>query len=344
MVRRLCLSAMLASGVALGGNAAWADPDLGEMVGTIARSLMEQQQVAQDAALWDGVVDNGTAAAYRQYLNTYPQGVHAREARQRLSDLEQGSAPGNTTGQGTAAQAEARLGLTRADRVAIQRRLAALDFYNSGIDGVFGAGTRRAIAAWQASRQLPGKGYLNANQSRRLLGANQAAPAPAPGPDNSAASPAQAELDLGLTRNARVQIQRNLIALGYDPKGADGLFGMGTRDAIRGWQQSNGQRATGYVTAAQVRSLQAAADARGTGSVDRPAAAIDEDLLGLTRAERTGVQQRLIGLGYLTGGADGVFGSATRNAIRRWQGDNGAAESGYLTAEQVRTLQRQARI
>lgn len=60
---------------------------------------------------------------------------------------------------------------------------------------------------------------------------------------------------------------------------------------------------------------------------------MDEDLLGLTRAERASIQQRLISLGYLTGQADGVFGSTTRSAIGR-----------YLTAEQVRTLQEQARI
>lgn len=62
---------------------------------------------------------------------------------------------------------------------------------------------------------------------------------------------------------------------------------------------------------------------RGSEATGNRAAAADEDLLGLTLVERTRVQQRLIGLCYLTGQADGVFGSTTRSAIGRWQGDNG---------------------
>lgn len=340
MVRRFCYSAVIASAISITGPAAQAQQDLGDMVGTIARGILEQQQAAHEQSLWDGVVKNGTAAAYRQYLNTYPQGPNARNARERLSRLEAGAAV-----ESSAAQAEARLGLTRADRLAIQRRLAALGHYNSGIDGVFGAGTRRAITAWQTSAGFSGSGYLNDEQSRALLRASNVAPTPTtPAPNDPDTSAAQAELSLGLTRTQRVQIQRDLIALGYDPKGADGLFGAGTREAIRAWQRNTGQRATGYVTAAQITSLRGDADARGSEASGSRAAAIDEDLLGLTREERVLIQQRLISLDYLTGRADGVFGSATRRAIGRWQGDNGLSESGYLTAEQVRTLQQQARL
>ncbi|MBM3605806.1 MAG: peptidoglycan-binding protein [Alphaproteobacteria bacterium] len=70
---------------------------------------------------------------------------------------------------------------------------------------------------------------------------------------------------------------------------------------------------------------------------------MDEDLLGLTPSERADIQQQLIDLGYLTERADGVFGSSTRTATGRWQGENGPDESCYLTTEQVRTLREQAR-
>lgn len=336
MMRRFIISTMLAGTMALPGQMAIAETDLGEMVGTIAKTLLEQQQAAQESSLWQGVVENGSAAAYRQYLDAYPNGTHAREARQRLSNL--GGAP---VGQNNAARAEADLGLSRASRMAIQRRLATLGFYRSGIDGVFGSGTRRAIAAWQDSRQLPGNGYLNANQARML---QNGAAASNPAPADPATSAAQAELDLRLSRSQRVQIQRNLIALGYDPKGADGLFGTGTREAIRMWQRDTGERVTGYVTNAQVRSLQSDAAGRDPAPTENRAAAIDEELLGLTRDERVAIQRQLISLGYLSGRADGAFGPSTRSAIARWQGDNGLAASRYLTAEQVRTLRQQARI
>ncbi|SCY42704.1 peptidoglycan-binding domain-containing protein [Paracoccus tibetensis] len=340
MAQRISVLAIVASLISITGQPSQAEPDLGEVVGTIARTILEQQQGAHERALWDGVVANGSAAAYRQYLDTYPEGPNAQAARDQLARLEAA-----TAAETRAAQSELRLGLAREDRVAVQRRLAAGGYYTAGIDGAFGAGTRRAITAWQRANGFGPTGYLDQRQLPLLLDRADARPAaPAPAADVAATSAAQAELNLGLTRAQRVQIQHDLIDLGYDPKGADGLFGTGTREAIRAWQRNTGQGATGYMTAAMISALRADAEARGSeASVDR-AAAVDEDLLGLTRAERTRVQQRLISLGYLRGQADGVFGSTTRSAIGRWQGDNGLAETGYLTAEQVRTLQEQARI
>lgn len=347
MSQRLFLSIMLAGVMSISAPA-HADPDLGEVVGAIARQILEQQQGAQERALWDGVVANGSAAAYRQYLDTYPQGPNARTARERLERLTAGSGGGSDAAPvSEAARTEAQLGMTRSDRVAVQQRLAAGRYYTSGIDGDFGAGTRRAITAWQRTNGYGQTGYLNRTQLTALTGRIEARPdpaTPAPAPGDSATAAARAELNLGLTRAERVQIQRNLISLGYDPKGADGLFGAGTREAIRAWQRNTGLAATGYMTTEQIQSLRADAEARGSENSGDRAAAVDEDLLGLTRAERTTLQQRLIQLRYLSGEADGIFGATTRRAIARWQGDNGLSETGYLTAEQVRSLQLQTRI
>ena len=46
-------------------------------------------------------------------------------------------------------------GLTKADRIMLQRRLTALGYDTGGADGVIGTKTRDAIGAWQASRGLP---------------------------------------------------------------------------------------------------------------------------------------------------------------------------------------------
>ena len=55
------------------------------------------------------------------------------------------------------------------------------------------------------------------------------------------------------------QIQRGLEAAGFDPGGADGLFGPRTRTAIRRWQTSRGSRATGYLDGASVAALRPSA-------------------------------------------------------------------------------------
>ena len=60
---------------------------------------------------------------------------------------------------------------------------------------------------------------------------------------------------LGLDRAARREVQRGLQVAGFDPGGADGVFGPRTRSAIRSWQTSRGSRATGYLDASSVSSL-----------------------------------------------------------------------------------------
>ena len=54
--------------------------------------------------------------------------------------------------------------------------------------------------------------------------------------------------------------------------------------------------------------------------------------LGLDRAARRLVQQGLARAGFSPGPADGVFGPATRAAIRGWQTSRGAMATGYLDA------------
>ena len=67
-----------------------------------------------------------------------------------------------------------------------------------------------------------------------------------------------AEEALGLDRTARRRIQEGLLFAGFDPGGADGLFGPRTRAAIRRWQSARGARATGYLDGAAAEALRSA--------------------------------------------------------------------------------------
>ena len=75
------------------------------------------------------------------------------------------------------------------------------------------------------------------------------------------------EEELGLNEAARRQIQQGLRSAGFDPGGADGLFGPRTRAAIRSWQSAHGGRSTGYLNGLQVEAL------RGRGESWPPASA-----------------------------------------------------------------------
>ena len=87
------------------------------------------------------------------------------------------------------------------------------------------------------------------------------------------------EEGLGLDRAARRQVQGILQAAGFDPGGADGMFGPRTRAAIRSWQTSRGARATGYLDGASVAALRPSVAGQPTfrersseGAVATPAA------------------------------------------------------------------------
>ncbi|MDP2779748.1 peptidoglycan-binding protein [Devosia sp.] len=178
---------------------------------------------------------------------------------------------------------------------------------------------------------------VNAEQALAKLGV-PVNPLPTGGGYHSAAS---IEASIGLSRTQRIQIQKQLTAIGYATGVADDLWGTNTRSAIFRWQTANKLAATGYITAQQVNLIaQQAGPGIGTDPVGPVAGndAVEERLLGLTYAERREVQSRLTSLGYNTGGVDGVFGANTRRALASWQRDEAVRVSGYLTADQLRAL------
>ena len=89
---------------------------------------------------------------------------------------------------------------------------------------------------------------------------------------NSAATPTQAtEAQLRLDRSARRRIQAGLTAAGFSPGAPDGVFGAGTRRAIREWQATRGGSATGYLDADAATTLMALGASSGAAPTSRNA-------------------------------------------------------------------------
>lgn len=325
-MRTLTVPLMLATSLALTAPAP--AQNLEDLIGGIADSLLQQEM---DKQAYIAAQNANTVAAYQNYLKKYPKGIYKVNAERALAKL---GAPAGGTADAAAA-AEARLGITRTQRVAVQRELTRLGYSTGGTDGAWGRNTRTAIATWQRDRKEPVTGYVTEAQLRVLL--RGAVVVPPDEVDPGALAPAEIEAALKLTRTQRGTIQKQLISLGYDAGAADGLWGAKTRVAIKTWQKANKKTQTGYVTAAQVKLI---ADQAGKVAPPTPTneAALEEQLLDLSVEERADLQARLIRLGYDTGRSDGTFGNATRRAIGAWQADEGERVTGYLTADQVRLI------
>lgn len=170
------------------------------------RARAEQAAAARrDDAYWEDVGQSGGIGGLRAYLQAYPEGRHAADARKRLAQadgsagqkqiwaqaLKANSVAGyqqviNAYPQSAIAQesrtriaalqaaqaeqaAENKLGLTQLTRQLIEGRLKASGLDTGAADGSFDAKTRAAIRAYQQSRNLRVTGYVNESTMVRLL-------------------------------------------------------------------------------------------------------------------------------------------------------------------------------
>lgn len=136
-----------------------------------------------------------------------------------------------------------------------------------------------------------------------------------------------AEEGLSLTREARREIQRDLTALDYNTRGVDGIFGSGSRSAIRNWQQQNGYPQTSYLTTEQISRLDAQAERRAA----ELAAEAERERLAQARLDRafwdeTGARGDEPGYrAYLGRYPEGQFAALARQRLAAIEGEREAA-------------------
>lgn len=298
--------------------------------------------VAQaDRQAWDSARGTDTEEAYRDYLAQYPNGLNAQEARQRINAL-----------RNTPERIEQDLNLSRDERRAIQRDLTTLGFNTRGIDGLFGPGTRGAIAAWQVQGDRSETGYLTRDQIFQLAG-------------QAARRAAEIEAEERARREALERADRAFwegTGAGADEPGLrayldrypEGIFATLARerlDRIEAEARSAADR-DAWARAERADSLDGyraylsdfpdgafSTEARNRIVALRPApvapepgaAEAEEANLDLPLPVRLLVERRLGALGHDPGPVDGNFDENTRDAIAAAQAEFDLPVTGYLT-------------
>lgn len=301
-----------------------------------------------ESIFWQSTREQGTPEAFDAYLKRYPEGRFADLARTEAARIR--AEPGRE-----ARLAETALALTRDDRRAIQRALSLLGFDPRGIDGLFGAGSRTAIAAWQKANAQDPTSFLTRNQVVQLQ--DQA---------DKRAAELEAEAELRRAEQERQdQLYWNQTGAAGDEAGLrsylkrfpDGLFAelaterLAAIEADRGAQAAAQDRAAWaiaettdtilsyqeYLTSFPAGAFAPEANARieeltrdAANDADREAWQATEDALGLSQLARTLIEGRLDALGFRPGRPDGVFDDQTRRAIRRFQTLRNLDATGYL--------------
>ncbi|MDZ7710716.1 MAG: peptidoglycan-binding domain-containing protein [Roseovarius sp.] len=332
--------------------------DLSETVGLMGATAPSAAALARarEDGFWQAVEALDTRAAYDAYADAYPEGRYLSEADERRDWLREAPAR-------TAQAAEAALGLDRGARREVQRRLAVLGFYDRGIDGIFGRGTRAAIAAWQERAGIEPTGYLDRAGLARL---------------SDQAEARQREIDEE-ARRAREEEERRDRAWwrdtgrgggeaglrAYLERYPEGLFAETARarlDEIEAARRDEADRAA----RADWRAAQEAdtADAYAVFLRDHPdsrfaetaRARLDEIEEGRATQEairqareeerlyagvelvRVLIERRLAQIGAQPGPVDGTFTDETRAAIRRFQRHRGLTVTGYVSQETAAAL------
>lgn len=126
-----------------------------------------------------------------------------------------------------------------------------------------------------------------------------------------------------LNREQIVELQTLLNGLGYDSGNPDGLFGSGTRRAVRNYQSAQSLPADGFPTAALLTRV------RQSAGISQPEPARVPH--GLQRNGIRELQRLLNRQGYSAGRADGVIGARTRDAIRAFERAQGMEVRGRAT-------------
>lgn len=148
----------------------------------------------------------------------------------------------------------------------------------------------------------------------------------APAHSATPAATTQGSLKLGSKGESVKQVQRKLKDLGFYTGHVDGDFGEGTEKAVKAFQKQYGLTVDGKVgsnTMAKLSSARATAKPAATAT-PRPTATPSYSANTYLRYGDSGakvkqMQERLIKLGYLSGKADGDFGSATEAAVIAFQ-------------------------
>ena len=118
-----------------------------------------------------------TVAAYRIVVEGFPGSIYARLAQAWMDKHEQAPlvvAGGDDTDEtapppkSSHEEVEDGLGLSNEAKRLVQMGLAAAGHSPGSADGLFGGKTRRALRAWQASKEVEATGYLTKEQGEVL--------------------------------------------------------------------------------------------------------------------------------------------------------------------------------
>lgn len=216
----------------------------------------------------------------------------------------------------------------------LQRRLKQLGYFRyPQITGYYGAVTADAVKQFQRANGLPATGRADRATLERLKQKEE----------GSSPSPSAA-LTVGARGDEVRKLQQQLKQLGYFTySDITGYYGVLTADAIRRFQRDNGLPVTGAVDNQTAARLASAVKAKTTSPapIERERLAVRLSI-GALGDDVKRIQTKLKELGYFWTDITGYYGTATADAVRRFQQAAQLPATGVVDGETYERLIGQA--
>lgn len=229
----------------------------------------------------------------------------------------------------------------------MQQKLKDLGYYGGTVTGSFGNVTWEAVRAFQRANGLTADGVAGQKTLEKLYatdtaGSNTTGDSGASGNTNlsqntDVTADTTLTLKVGMESDAVRQMQQKLKDLGYYTGTVTGKFGNVTWEGVRKFQKANGLTADGIAGPKTLAALYGTTGGTTNGGTTTGGTTPDTTdtvtvnatlKLGSRGADVTTLQKRLKTLGYLSGSADGVFGTATEAAVKAFQTANALYSDG----------------
>ncbi len=199
----------------------------------------------------------------------------------------------------------------------LQYRLKDLYYLTSDATGVYDAATTAAVKSFQEDFGLETTGEADA-KTQSLLFAAQYRP-----------------LKKGCTGDDVKELQTRLTVLGYYKGKVSGEYLDATEEAVRAYQEANGEEVTGIADvdtlAVLLQTSEESSDTTDTSTVMQGTVAYTERLAkGSTGTLVKQLQTRLTELGYYSGPISGNFLGKTMTAVKTLQKQNGVTVDGIV--------------
>ena len=236
------------------------------------------------------------------------------------------------------------------DAKLVQQRLIDLKYLTGKADGIFGAKSVEALKAFQTKNGLQSDGVAGSGTNAVLfsylcLAADEEAtviivPTATPAPTEEAITEDNVVLiKLGVTGSEVLRLQKRLEELGYYTSSKDSKCEKDDVVAIRLFQTKNGLTVDGVAGYETQVLLYSDSAVMYSGQLAGSLTVSYEPLKkGMTGDAVVRMQQRLIELGYLTGTADGVYGSDTAEAVYYFQKNNGLVRDSVAGEDTLKVL------